>query len=263
MKQSAIAIAGLLSVAMAEPSLAGAWTQPKGQGQVIIKYEDMRADRAFDQTGQRVDLIGGRRDRSIGGFAEYGLTDDLTLQLKGDWQSGRDAFIDYEGRGPLEVGVTWQAWRDDRTAVSVYGGYASGGEGRNAGYAAPGVGDDDWEVRASVGRSFGAGQGGGNPRWMPGRSFIEVQAARRMRDGLPDETRADVTLGGHFGDDWLVLGQAYGGITDGDQARWLSLEASIVRNLGDWSLQAGWREAVAGRETPQSRGPIVAVWRRF
>ena len=84
-----------------------------------------------------------------------------------------------------------------------------------------------------------------------------------MRDGLPDETRADVTVGGHFGDRWLVLGQAYGGVTDGDQARWLSLEASIVRNIGDWSLQAGWREAVAGRETPQSAGPIVAVWRRF
>ncbi|MBA3049587.1 MAG: hypothetical protein FP822_08495, partial [Brevundimonas sp.] len=73
-------------------------------------------------------------------FLEYGLTDRLTVQFKGDWQSGEDAFVEYEGRGPLEIGVTWQAWRDDRTAVSLYAGYADGGEGRNAGYAAPGVG---------------------------------------------------------------------------------------------------------------------------
>lgn len=43
----------------------------------------------------------------------------MTVQFKGDWQSGEDAFIDYEGRGPLEIGVTWQAWRDDRAAVSL------------------------------------------------------------------------------------------------------------------------------------------------
>ena len=46
-------------------------------------------------------------------------------------------------------------------------------------------------------------------------------------------------------------------------ARWLSMETSVVRRLGDWSLQAGWRQTAAGRETPISGGPVVAVWRRF
>ena len=137
-----------------------------------------------------------RRDTSIGVFAEYGLTDRLTLQFKGDWQDGPDAFVDYEGRGPVEVGVTWPAWRSDAAAFSLYGGYASSGEGRNAGYAAPGVGDHDWEARASAGRSFDTGGG----VW-PERTFIELQAARRFRSGLPDETRIDATVGGHFGDD--------------------------------------------------------------
>lgn len=160
----------------------------------------------------------------------------------------------------MEVGVTWQAWRDDRGAVSLYGGYASAGDGRNAGYAAPGVGEQDWEARISAGRSFGAR---GGVWWGPDRSFVELQAARRMRDGLPDETRADLIVGGHFGDDWMVLGQAFGGVADGDGARWLSVEISVVRHLGDWSLQAGWRQAVAGRETPAARGLVVAIWRRF
>jgi len=255
---AAVAVAAGLSAPLT--AQAGAWTQPKGRGQVIVKFEDMRAERALDPDGVRRDLPSNRRDRVVTGFAEYGLSERLTLQLKGDWQDGEDAFVDYAGRGPVEIGVTWQAWRDDRSALSLYGGYASGGEGRNAGYAAPGVGDRDWEVRASAGRSFEDVEIGG---WGPDRSFVEVQVAHRMRDGLPDETRADLTLGSHFGRDWMLLGQAFGGAADGDGARWLSVETSVVRRLGDWSLQAGWRQTVSGRDTPLSQGAVIGVWRRF
>lgn len=199
-----------------------------------------------------------RRDASLGLFAEYGVTDRLTLQLKADWQDGEDAFVDYQGRGPVEVGVTWQVWRDERNAVSLYGGYADGGEGRNAGYAQPGVGAHDWEVRVAAGRSLGAA----GARLGFEESFVEVQAARRLRDGLADETRVDATVGGRIARDWLVLGQAYGGAADGGP-RWLSVEASVVRDVGGWSFQAGWRQTALGRETPVAGGPILAVWRRF
>lgn len=258
-------------LATATVAEAGAWTQSKGRSQVILKYEQMRADEAFGDDGERLSLSSEREDRAASVFAEYGLTDRLTLQFKGEWQSGEDAFFDYDGRGPVEIGVTWQAWRDDRTAISLYAGYAQAGDGRNAGYAAPGVGDHDWEVRGSVGRSMG-GFGG---RRGPERTFAELQVARRMRDGLPDETRLDVTLGAHFGEDWMVLGQAYGGLADDPGvdpaatldalpgARWLSLEASAVRNFGAWSVQAGWRHAVAGRQVPVAAGPVFAIWRRF
>ena len=258
MRLAAALIPGVAALAFAPVAEAGAWARPKGKAQVIVKYEDMRADEGFDPDGEIADLLAERRDSSVGVFAEYGLTDRLTLQLKGDWQDGRDAFVDYEGRGPVEVGLTWQAWRSDATAFSLYGGYASSGEGRNAGYAEPGVGEHDWEARASAGRSFATGGGA----W-PDRTFVELQAARRFRSGLPDETRLDATVGGHFGDDWLVLGQAYGGVTGSGGARWLSVETSVVRRFGPWSLQAGWREAVAGREIPVARGPVLAVWRRF
>lgn len=251
--------AALLLAAIPSSALASAWTQPKGGGQVIVKWEEMRADQGFDPSGVLTDLPAERTDRILGVFAEYGLTERLTLQFKGDWQDGKDFFVDYEGRGPVEIGLNWQAWRDDRTAVSLYAGYADAGEGRNAGYAAPGEGRGDAEIRLSVGRNL---QGEGGP-WTPERSFVEVQTARRMRAGLPDETRLDLTVGGHFGRDWMVLGQAFGGMTDGDGARWLSVETSVVRRFGDWSVQAGRRDAVAGRETPASSGWILAVWRRF
>ncbi len=259
MKHTAALIAAVCALVGAGEADAGAWVKKKGEAQVILKLESMRATEGFDPDGQRVPLLAERRDEAFSVFAEYGLTDRLTLQFKGDLQRGQDAFVDYEGRGPLEIGVTWQVWRDDRTAVSLYAGYTDGGEGRNAGYAPPGQGDSDWEVRTSVGRSFG-GSGDG---WGPDRSFVEVQAARRMRQGLPDETRVDVTLGGHFGEAWMVLGQAFGGQTDDGGARWLSFETSVVRRFGDWSVQAGWRTAVAGRESPAAEGPIIGLWRRF
>ncbi|WGM30744.1 hypothetical protein [Brevundimonas sp. NIBR11] len=252
-------LAGLALALAATSASANAWTQAKGRGQIIVKGEAMRATEGFDPTGERRPLGEAREDRSGGLFAEYGLTDTLTVQFKGDWQSGEDRFVDYEGRGPLELGLTWQAYRDQRNAVSLYAGYSVSGDGRNAGYAAPGVGERDWEVRVSAGRSLG----GTGREWAPDRSFVEVQAARRMRDGLPDETRADFTVGSHFGETWMVLGQAFGGMADGDGARWLSVETSVVRNLGDWSIQAGWRRTVAGRETPLAEGAVIALWRRF
>ncbi len=256
-------IVGLALAMAASSASANAWTRARGKGQIIVKGETMRATEGYDPAGDIRPLPADREDRAIGVLAEYGITDTLTVQFKGDWQSGEDAFVDYEGRGPLELGLTWQAYRDDRNAVSVYAGYAVSGEGRNAEYAAPGIGEQDWEVRVSAGRSLGGSGDGLAGRWGPSRSFVELQTARRMRDGLPDETRADFTIGSHFGDDWLVLGQAFGGMTDDGGARWLSVETSVVRNVGDWSFQAGWRQAVAGRETPRSAGPVVAIWRRF
>ena len=256
-------LAGVLLATAATSADANAWAQRKGQGQVIVKAEAMRAKDGYDPSGVVVPLPAVREELTLGVFAEYGLTETLTVQFKGDWQSGEDAFVDYEGRGPAEIGLTWQAYRDDRNAVSLYAGYSVSGEGRNAGYAAPRVGEQDWEVRVSAGRSLGGAGRGLIGRWGPERSVVEIQAARRMRDGLPDETRADFTVGSHFGEGWMVLGQAFGGMTDGDGSRWLSVETSVVRNLGPWSLQAGWRRTVAGRETPLAEGAVVALWRRF
>ena len=84
-----------------------------------------------------------------------------------------------------------------------------------------------------------------------------------MREGLPDETRLDATFGARLGDDWMVLAQAFGGRTEDGVASWLSVETSVVRDFGDWSVQAGWRQTAAGRETPQASGPVLGIWRRF
>jgi hypothetical protein len=128
--------------------------------------------------------------------------------------------------------------------------------GRNAGYAAPGKGDTDLEARLLAGTS-------GSWRGLPG--FVELQAARLKRSGLSDETRVDATLGLRPRPHWMLLVQGYGGQADSAPiaSRWRKGEISLVRDVGAWSLQAGWRQALSGRETPTDRGVVLAVWRRF
>jgi len=61
------ALPGVAAVAVPVGANAGAWAQPKGKGQVIVKYEDMRAEEGFDPDGERVELPAERRDASAGG----------------------------------------------------------------------------------------------------------------------------------------------------------------------------------------------------
>lgn len=246
-----------LAVALAAGSArAGAWPLAPGENQLILKYEAGFADRAYDPDGVVQD-IPERRESYLSAFYERGLTDRLTLQARVGATQGRDQFVDYEGRGPSELGVRWAAIRDPRNPVSVYAGVIDPGVGRNGGYPAPEADGPDYELRLLAGRSG---------VWRGRSTFVEVQAARVWRSNLPDETRLDATLGVHFGPRWLVLSQVYAGRADGETFRseWLKTELSVVRELGgDWRLQAGWRATAYGREAPADHGPVLALWRRF
>jgi hypothetical protein len=238
---------------------AGAWPLPQGDTQVILKFEDSQANSAFDPSGNRV-AIPHLRDDSLSLFVERGLTDRLTLQGKVGYTEGEDQFVRYSGRGPVELGLRYALLNGPKGVLSVYVGAVAAGEGRNAGYAPPNAGQGDIELRLLAGRNI-------TLRGQP--VFAEVQVARLFRRGLPDETHIDATLGWKLGSRWLVLAQAYSGRadpggTDGPVApEWLKLETSVVRHMGPWSVQLGWREAAWGHESPIERGPVIGVWRRF
>lgn len=226
-----------------------------GEGLLILKFEDQKADTGFGPDGVEV-AIDPRRDQTLSLYGEYGLTDRLTLQAKAAATRGHDRFVDYEGRGPVELGLRYAFLHTDRSAVSLYLGAAKDGVGRNAGYAAPGEGGADLEARLLAGTSR---------RWRRVQGFAELQVARLRREGLADETRIDATAGLRPTPRWLFLVQTYAGQADSRpvRSRWLKHEISVVRDLGAWSLQAGWRQAAAGREAPAERGAVLAVWRRF
>lgn len=247
----------VLVIAAAFPCLAhaGAWPMQPGRTQVIAKYERTRADQGFNPDGVLVS-VGPRRDELLSVFVEHGVTPRLTLQGKVGVTRGRDRWVDYEGRGPIEAGVRWTVRRDDRSSLAVYVGAGEAGAGRNAGYATPGQGSLDLEARVLYGRSG---------VWRGREVFVDLQAARLKRQGLADETRVDATLGVRPAKRWLLLAQTYAGRTDRGEvsARWVKTEISVVREFGDWSLQAGWRDTASGREVVRDRGMLLSLWRRL
>ena len=114
----------------------------------------------------------------------------------------------------------------------------------------------DLEARVLYGRSA---------TWRGREVFVDLEAARLRRRGLADETRLDATLGLRPARSWLLLAQVYAGQADRADidARWAKSEVSVVRTFGDWSLQAGWRDTVSGREVARDRGVVFALWRSF
>lgn len=234
---------------------AGAWPMAPGRTQVIAKYERSDARQGYDPATVLVD-IDPRRDESLSVFVEHGLTPRLTLQAKAGVTRGHDRWANYSGRGPIELGLRWAAYRDDRSSLAVYVGAGEAGAGRNAGYAAPGQGSLDLEARVLYGRSAS---------WRGREVFVDLEAARLRRQGLADETRIDATLGVRPAKNWLILAQTYAGQAERSpvRSRWVKSELSVVRAFGDWSLQAGWRDTPVGRETPRDRGFVLAVWRKL
>ncbi len=248
-------IAAAFSCLLGGAARAGAWPVEPGHAQVIAKYERSSADQGYDPDALLVD-IGHREDESLSVFVERGLTRRLTLQAKAGVTRGHDDWVSYSGRGPVELGLRWTAFRGARTVAALYVGAAEAGAGRNAGYAAPGQGSLDLEARVMLGRSG---------VWRKREVFVDLQAARLKRQGLADETRIDATLGMRPAKNWLLLAQTYAGRADRGliDARWVKTELSVVRSFGDWSLQAGWRDTTQGRETARDRGVTLGVWRRL
>lgn len=234
---------------------AGAWPIARGETQLIVKYEPQAADQGFDIDGQVRDLD-HREEQTASIFLEHGLTDRLTVQAKAGVVRGGDRALSYKGRGPIEAGLRYTVLERGGTTASLYLGAAQAGAGRNAGHAAPGEGQADLEARLLVGRSA-------RSPW--GEAFVDLQIARLQRSGLADETHLDATLGVRPARDWLIMAQTYAGQADTrpSPSRWLKGELSMVRSLGTWSLQAGWRETLTGQATTRDRGVVLGVWCRF
>lgn len=247
---AALALAG-------SPAWAGAWPMAPGVTQAILKYEDGRASDGFDADGSRV-AIPHVADDDLSVFVERGLTSRLTLQGQVGATRGDDGYVENEGRGPISLCLryTFLVQAQGRQVFSLYVGGTAPGVGRNADYAHPDQGRADGEVRLLYGRSalvFGR------------EGYVDVEAARLFRSDLADETHVDLTVGYEARRNWLVLLQSYAGEADTRpvSARWLKLEAGVVRRFGSWRVQGGWRSTAFGRDVPVEGGPVVALWKTF
>jgi hypothetical protein len=250
----------LLTLAPAA-AVAGAWTFPSGEGQII--------ETLFGWTGEGQPYGGaaGPKESRIEAqtYIEYGLADRLTVV-------GQAALERYELTAPSadvfrgfdysDIGLRAKLWSNDALVVSA-----------QATAFVPGARDASRPAQA--GNTGGAGEAralvGYNFSFFGTPAFLDVEAAYRLRcAGPPDEWHLDLALGLKPSVRVMWLLQSYSTISAGSGSpgfpAWSSYAAqlSIVYALDEhWSVQAGAFATIATVETNSQRGFVAAIWRKF
>ncbi len=259
----ALAIA-LYNSTAATPSLAGAWTLPQGDGQVIVTLSHSAADERFSAIGEEGRATDFEKTE-LRAFMEYGLKDWLTLHAQPEWRhkSTGSAFGEtVRGLGRLDFGARVRVWRNDVAVISVQG--VARMPGTNDRLAPANGGDTDWELDGRL--LYGKGY------TVLGRhAFTDMQLGYRVRFGDPaDEVRLDMTAGINVTPKILALVQSFNSMSVGQatggflSTRENKISASIVYRIDDdWSVQAGLQGTVSGQNTLKERGFTLGIWRSF
>ncbi len=241
-------------------ALAGAWPQAPGATQVITSCEPGSASRAFDSDGQRSRLSYGWKQSDVSVFIDHGVSQHFTFSAKIDLQDYRNGSMRFSGLGSVEAGGRWTVHKG-RSFVFALGASVEGlGKGRRSDFDTVTKAGTDYDLRAYAGKSF---------RIAGVDVFVDLQAARHLRQYEADQWRVDATLGLKPSPRWMVLAQAFAGRTDRQawgQATWVNSEVSLVRSFGpkqNLSLQVGFRQTTAGRNVPAVHAIIIGLWRTF
>lgn len=241
---------------------AGAWPQPKGEGQVIVTGIYSDSEKGYDAQGKTVD-IDDYTKAEVYALMEYGVTDDLTVMLTPSLshvkvQNGDDS----TGLGYTELGARYRLAQGSGGVFSLQGSLRLPGKKRRDNIAQIGATDSEIDLRALAGTSFKfAGKDG----------FLDVQGGYRIRNGGPaNEFRLDATVGVRPSDKLLLMAQSFNVVSDGrgtgvfGKARYSNVYLSGVYDVTpQWSLQLGAMGTLGGRNALRERGVLVAIWRRF
>jgi hypothetical protein len=243
------------------PALAGAWTMPQGQGQVI--------ETLYGWGGYGAPYGGSASpsETKFGSqtYIQYGLTDRFTAigdlgvlryALSAPTKDGYFGF-DYSG-----VGLRAKLWSNDAWVFSLEANAYRSGARDAAKPAQAGDTGPEEDLRALVGR---------NLTLFSFPAFLDAEAGYRFRtDGPPSEWRGDLTLGVNWTPRAQILAQAFNTVSNGAGAPGFSAweshtgQLSVVYALDDkWSVQLGGFGTLYRRDTNSEYGALVAVWRRF
>ena len=244
------------SIASGE-ALAGAFLQPAGEGQVIVKATAAQAGRVFDGSG-RARRNPSWRKSEIEAYVEYGLTEWATLIASPSlmyFHAPASRPATYAGLSESEIGA--------KLRLLLYG---------------PAV----FSAQATL-RSSGAVLGGGN-RALAGRGglradarllagagfdvygfsgFVDAQIGYRTPlPGRAGEIHADLTAGIRPVERFLLMLQMFSTVSPQFQSH--KAQASGVYDVTKAiSVQLGVFATVAGRKAPLETGVVAALWVKF
>lgn len=251
---------------------AGAWPQPKGGGQVIVTTSHYATTGFFDADGKRRGQNGGYQKDEINLFAEYGLTEDVTLGIQPSYQwvqtRGGAGTQREDGLADTAFYLRERVWHDDDNVFSLQQLVTVPGPYERNDPAALGYGQSDLELRGLFGH-------GGKVKAVP--YFVDFQAAFRKRfDDPADEMRMDITAGLKPEPGWMILAQSFNtiGMRNASDASFVTasgpdydlakIRLSGVVDITDTvALQFGAEADVYGRNTGAGKTLFIGIWRSF
>ena len=257
---------------------ATAWTQPKGQGIVIIQEDRWSGTSGFDNYSNlyRFNNHGQSSVNQTNVYAEYGLTSNLTL-----------------------VGSFWLnqiAYHDNNTSQSNFG---FGDQQIGARYKmrplgflhSPWVGSsqilvgfptykihDQKEPLGTGGASVNIWHSIGRPYKLFGMwSYIDLSGGIDVHTGrAAHNLRFDATHGTNIGAGFTIMEEFtefhtlnngetfnYGNSVSSTNFNLTKMRFSVLKNFGPFCLQAGYERDLAGRNTGAGGGPFVGLWIPF
>ena len=263
----------LITTRLEEDAKASAWVMEKGASQVITTVTYDIADRSFNE--QAILVVSPKFQKgSINIYAEYGLTDWITLRLLPGYEIVQTSFSGErnkeKGFNRTGAGARIKLWSGRTQVVSVEATYFLRGEIRTTetNVLSRGTGDIDLRLLYGISRQFALF------KWRFD-TFADFQAGYRYRDGAPpNEYHADMTLGVNLGSRWQILTQNFNIVSDGPgelegQAEFKSFQLhkaqiSAVYDVTDRiSLQLGGFRTLLGRNIVEEKAGFGAIWVRF
>lgn len=252
----------MLAVCLVFPAVAqaGAWPQAKGDTQVIITYEPGDADEGFDASGDKMIALDRWKQNNLSVFVDHGVSEHLTLTAKVNYRDYTTGPESFSGLSSIEAGGRWTLKRTDDFVFAMGASVEGFGKGRRTDFDLTNKGGTDYDLRAYAGKSF---------KLLGKDAFVDLQAARHLRQYEANEWRVDATLGVKPSPKWMVMAQVFAGRTDKaswGHADWANAELSVVRSFGphqQTSVQLGLRQTAAGRNVPAVRAVVVSLWKTF
>ncbi|MDO8839559.1 MAG: hypothetical protein Q7V31_11585 [Parvibaculum sp.] len=263
-KTTLTALAAIFLPFFAGETSAGGRPLAPGDGELIVSAIRTTADERYDANGTK-QWKPRYTKYEIAPYAEYGLTEWLTLVGEIAWASEKTDFfgIEFEDRGftRLKAGgrVALGTWNDAHFSVQPLATLHLAGDTNDP--AATGSGDIDTELALIVAQ---------NDTLLGIDIFTVQEVGYRYRDrDRPDEVRADITLGLKPWPGIMLLAKSLNTVATRPTPAGQSFQSgkvalSLVYDItSDCALEAGIERSVFGRNAIVEDGLRLAVWYRF
>lgn len=252
----------VLTIAFPSPALAGAWTLPKGQTQIITGVIFSDASSRFDNSGGAVPTA--FQKFLIQSYGEYGLTNRVTLILAPEFAIAKT--LDTSGRKLHGSDFAFKAGARFRI-LNSFGVLSAEASVKTAGafdmnVSAHNDSGRELEFRMLYGTNFRLFKWGG---------YLDAEVAQRWIAGArPNETAVDLTAGIKFSPRYQLMVQSFNIVSQGDGRppysyyRSHKVEVSVLQRL--WRgvyLQSGSYYTPVGQNSLVEKGATAALWVRF